>query len=111
MVKKATSQHHDADRTKIIIANKTSFKGAFIDEGKLGLGESDKYYILGDHLPLILKMLNFGIMSIISQYTKYNQDFLNSEAFSFIPDLRKLGITDITEDAFYHLVGVSPPLG
>jgi len=104
MVKKVAEQHPDADKRKLIIANKASFNGAFIDEGKLSLTGNHKYYILGDNLELIKKMLGFGIINIIGHYTKYGQDFLDNAAFKYLPDIRKLGITDITEDEFYKLI-------
>ena len=107
MVKKSNKQHPDADKRKLIIANKSSFIGAFIDEGKLGLTGNHKFYILGNNLELIKKMLNFKISNIISHYTKYTQDFLDSEAFKYLPDIRKLGIADITEDEFYKLIGLT----
>ena len=107
MVKKATEQHPDANKRKLIISNKSSFNGAFIDEGKLGLTGCNKYYILGDNLELILKLLSFKIINIISHFTKYTQDFLDKEAFKYLPDIRKLGIYDITEDEFYKLIGLT----
>jgi hypothetical protein len=33
--------------------------------------------------------------------------YLESDAFHYIPDIRKLGITDITEDEFYKLIGLT----
>ena len=48
--------HKDANKTKLIIANKCSFKGIFIDDGKLGLTGCNKYYILGNNLELLLKI-------------------------------------------------------
>ena len=30
--------------------------------------------------------------------TKYGQNFLDADFFTYVPDLRKLGYTDITED-------------
>lgn len=107
MVKKATEQHPDANKRKLIISNKASFNGAFIDEGKLGLTGCNKYYILGDNLELFKKMLQFRIINIIGHYTKYSQDFLDKEAFKYLPDIRKLGIADITEDEFYKLIGLT----
>lgn len=64
MVKKTIEQHPDLNKKKIIIANKRGFKGAFIANGKLSLTGNHKYYILGDNLELILKMLNFRIIEI-----------------------------------------------
>lgn len=107
MVKKATEHHPDATKRKLIIANKASFNGAFIDEGKLGLTGNHKFYILGDNLELVKKMLEFRIITIIGHYTKYGQDFLDNEAFKYLPDIRKLGIVDITEDEFYTLIGLT----
>jgi hypothetical protein len=107
MVKKASDVHPDANKRKLIIANKSSFAGAFIDDGKLSLTSTWKMYILGDNLEVILKTLNFKINKIISHFTKYKQDFLEHESLTYIPDIRKLGITDITEDEFYKLIGLS----
>jgi hypothetical protein len=107
MVKKATEQHPDANKRKLIISNKASFTGAFIDNGKLSLTGNHKFYILGDNLELVKKLLDFKISSIISGYTKYGQDFLDNEAFKYLPDIRKLGIADITEDEFYKLIGLT----
>ena len=107
LVKKATEQHPDANKRKLIIANKRGFKGAFIDEGKLGLTGNDKFYILGENLELIKKIMNFGISNILCDYTKYRQDFLEKDAFKYIPDIRKLGIQNITENEFYKLIGLT----
>jgi len=107
MVKKATDQHPDANKRKLIISNKSSFSGAFIDEGKLSLTGNDKSYILGDNLELLLKLLSFKISYMISHFTKYRQDFLEKEVYTYLPDIRKLGIQDITEDEFYKLIGLT----
>jgi hypothetical protein len=107
LVKKAIETHPDANKRKLIIANKRGFKGAFIDEGKLSLTGNHKFYILGDHLELVKKMLDFKIGAVISDYPKYGQSFLDNDAFQYLPDLRKLGITDITEEAFYTLIGLT----
>ena len=107
MVKKATEQHPDANKRKLIISNKASFTGAFIDEGKLSLTGNHKFYILGDKLEFVKKMLDYRIINIIGHYTKYGQDFLDNEAFKYLPDIRNLGIADITEDEFYKLIGLT----
>ena len=107
MVKKATEQHQDASKRKLIIANKASFTGAFIDDGKLSLTGNHKFYILGENLELLNNLLQFKITNIICHFSKYGQDFLDSEAFMFIPDIRKLGFDDITEHEFYELVGLT----
>ena len=107
MVKKATEQHPDANKRKLIISNKSSFTGAFIDEGKISLTGTEKIYMLGENLELILKIMNFGISNILCDYTKYRMSFLEKEVCNYIPDIRKLGIADITEDDFYKLIGLT----
>jgi len=107
LVKKATEQHPDANKRKLIIANKRGFKGAFIDEGKLSITGTEKFYILGDNLEIILKIMNFGISEIICDYTKYRMSFLEKEVCNYLPDIRKLGIAKITEDEFYKLIGLT----
>ena len=104
LVKKALSIHPDLTKNKLIIANKSGFNGIFIDNGRLALTGNKKYYILGDNLELILKLLKFKIFNIICQFTKYEQHYLDSEVFKYIPDIRKLGIKDISEDEFYKLI-------
>ena len=107
MVKKATEVHPDANKCKLIISNKASFTGAFIDDGRISLTGNHKFYILGDNLEIVKKMLGFGIMNIIGNYTKYGQDFLDSEAFKYIPDIRKMGnkFLSLEEDQFYSMIG------
>lgn len=107
LVKKATEEHPDGNKRKLIIANKRGFKGAFIDEGRLSLTGNHKFYILGNNLELIKKFMDFNICIVISDYLKYGQSFLDNEAFKYLPDLRKLGIADITEDEFYKLIGLT----
>jgi hypothetical protein len=107
LVKKALETHPDANKRKLIIANKRGFKGVFIDEGKLSLTGANKYYIIGDNLEVIKKMLGFNINVVISDFLKYSQSFLDKEAFKYIPDIRKLGIMNITEDEFYKLLGLT----
>ena len=107
LVKKTTEQHPDANKRKLIIANKRGFKGAFIDEGKLSLTGTEKIYMLGDNLEVILKLMNFGFANIICDYTKYRMSFLEKEVCNYIPDIRKLDIQDITEDEFYKLIGLT----
>ena len=104
MVRKAINVHPDADKRKLIIANKTSFKGVFIDDGKLSLTTNHKFYILGDNLETIHNMFKFKITDIIVNCCKYAQEYLEKDAFTYIPDIRKLGINDITEEDFYKLI-------
>jgi hypothetical protein len=51
--------------------------------------------------------MNFGISNILCDYTKYRMSFLEKEVCNYIPDIRKLGIADITEDEFYKLIGLT----
>ena len=107
LVKTATEIHPDANKRKLIIANKASFVGAFIDDGKLSLTGNHKFYILGEDLDLLKKMFSYKLLDIIGNYTKYGQNFLDAEAFSYIPDIRKLGIDNINEKQFYKLIGLT----
>ena len=107
-VKKAEVVHPDANKQKLIIANKASFAGAFIDDGRLSLTGNHKFYILGDNLYVILKLLSFKLFGVVSHFTKYGQDYLDKDAFDYIPDIRKLGIDDITESDFYKLIKLTP---
>jgi hypothetical protein len=107
MTKKAIEIHPDANKRKLIIANKASFVGAFIDNGKLSLTGNHKFYILGKNLEVLKKMFGYKLLDIIANYTKYGQNFLDSEAFSYIPDIRKLGIDNINETQFYKLIGLT----
>jgi hypothetical protein len=107
MTKKAIENHPDVKKRKLIIANKASFNGAFIDEGKLSLTGNHKFYILGKQLELTLKTIKFDIANLICNYTKYGQDFLDNEAFNYIPDIRKLKIKKISESEFYKLIGLT----
>ena len=63
--------------------------------------------MLGENLELILKIMNFEISNILCDYTKYRMSFLEKEVCNYIPDIRKLGIADITEDEFYKLIGLT----
>jgi hypothetical protein len=73
----------------------------------LNLTGNHKFYIVGDNLELLHKMLDFKIMNVIGHFTKYGQDFLDSEAFVYIPDIRKLGMAHITESELYRLIGLT----
>ena len=107
IVQEVEKPNEDTFKRKLIIANKCSFNGSFIDNGSLSICGTNNRYILGDNLELIQKILNFKLSKIIYYTTKYSQSFLSKEAFKYIPDLRKLGITDITEEEYYKLLGLS----
>ena len=53
------------------------------------------------------KLLQFKIIGLVNDYTKYGQDFISTVAFSYIPDLRKLSIGSITENGLYKLIGLT----
>ena len=105
-VNKSTERHVDAAKHKLIIAHKASLKGVIIDDGRLGICGTHIYYILGNIIffNFIKKLLNFKLIIIASLFSKYGQNFLDKDVFLYIPDLSKLGIKDITEDAFYKLI-------
>ena len=105
-VKRAIAHHPDADKRKLIIANKATFDGAFIDEGKLSLTGNHKFYILGDNLELIKKMLGFSVIKLLNNSIRYAMNFLEDAVFDYIPDLRKMGITDITEEEFLIFISI-----
>jgi hypothetical protein len=111
VVKTAIEQHPDANKFKLIIANKSGFTRTFIDDGRLSLTGNHKFYILGDDLEKLLKLFNTKLCNMLCQFTKYSQDFLDKEVFQFIPDIRKsndimLCIDD--EHRFYECIGFTP---
>ena len=106
LVKKTDKIHPDADKNKIIIANKSNFNGIFIDKGKLGMTGSDKFYILGNELEKQMNFMKFKIFNVIITFTKYRMNFLDKECFEFIPDIRKFD-KSINEDKFYNLLGLT----
>jgi hypothetical protein len=109
-VKKIKEQHKDTTKRKLIIANKSSFAGNMIDEGRLGFVGSDKCYILGDNLELIQKLLNTRLAGIISHFTKYRQDFLDKEAFTYLIDVRKVSkkeLPEITDECLYKYLNLT----
>lgn len=96
-VKKMIELHPDTTKTKLIIANKASLKGSLIDDGKLGLIGNHKFYILGDDLTKIQTLFETSIVDIISHFTKYGQDFLDKDCFTYIPDVRKIPTDQLKE--------------
>jgi hypothetical protein len=103
LVKKMVKAHPDINKHKLIISNKCSFNGVYIDDGKVGLTGNHKFYILGDNLELMKSFLSFKIFKLVEKFTKYNQQFLDKAVFDYIPDIRKLK-RDITEEEFYKLI-------
>ena len=73
----------------------------------MSLTGNHKFYIIGDELELLIKMLNYKIIDVIGHYTKYGQDFLDNDAFNYLPDIRKLNIKNINEKQFYKLIGLT----
>ena len=100
------SYHPDYNKNKLILSHKSELAGIFIDSGKLGICGTHNYYITDNNLTLIKKILSFDIIKKASIYTKYGQNFLDTDFFTYVPDLRKLGYTDITEDEFNKLIGI-----
>ena len=104
-VNRSAIRHTDADKSKLIIANKASLvNGIIIDDGRLGICGSNNYYILGDTntLELYRKIFNFKLIEIASLFTKFRQNFLDTDVFLYIPDLPKLGYE--TENELYKLI-------
>jgi hypothetical protein len=105
-VKKTIIEHKDMKSRKLIIANKSSFHGSMIDNGKLALIGNHKFYIMGDELEKIQKLLNSKLCDLISHFTKYGQDFLDKDAFTYIPDIRKIKTHNIINiESFYNYFG------
>jgi len=93
----------------LIIANKTNFAGMFVDNGKLGMTGSDKFYILGSNLGDLKKLMNFmnyKIFKLVIQFMKYRMYFLDKEAFEFIPDIRKFK-KFLSEKELYEKIGLN----
>ena len=104
-VKKMIEPFEDMKKTKLIIANKASLDGTLIDDGKLGLIGNHKYYILGDNLDKLQKLFATKIGYIITHYTKYGQDFLERDAFTYLPDVRQITeLSDVTDKNIYNLL-------
>jgi len=99
--------HPDYDKSKLILSHKSELEGIFIDNGKLGICGNDNYYIIGNNLKLIKKIFTFDIIKKAGIFTKYRQNFLDTDFLTYIPDLRKLGYVDITEEEFNNLIGLS----
>lgn len=91
-VKKMTSVHIDQSKCKLIIPNKSSFKGCFIDNGRLGLCGTDKFYILGDgdQLEKLKILLESNLCNFLVKFMKYRQHFLDEAVFDYIPDVRHI---------------------
>jgi len=106
-VKKLKVRHRDADKPKLIIANKSGFNGAFIDNGELGITGGEKVYILGTHLDQLKRMFTFKITYLIANLTKYRMDILDTVAYKYIPDIRKLNLPNLSESDLYKLIGFS----
>lgn len=85
-----TEKHPEHLTTKLILANKASLMGGIIDDGKLGLVGNHKFYILGDKLNILKIFFESKLCSLITHFTKYGQDFVDRDAFDYIPDIRKI---------------------
>jgi hypothetical protein len=87
-VKKMIQEHPHHTQKKLILANKASLKGGFIDKGKFGLVGNHKFYILGEKLEIVRKFLESSLCEMLVHFTKYGQDFVDNDAFNYIPDIR-----------------------
>ena len=103
-VKRTNNIHPHQHLSKLIFANKSSFKQGFIDKGKLSLTGNHKFYILGPNLAKLKKLFDFKIANVISNFTKYGQDFLDKHAFMYIPDIRLIK-EPVDEPSLYKLIG------
>lgn len=109
-VNRSTIRHIDADKSKLIIANKASLvNGIIIDDGRLGMCGNFNIYILGKahYINFIKKILNFKLIVIASLFTKFHQNLIDKDVFLYIPDLPKLGYHNMTEDELYKLINLT----
>lgn len=109
-VKKMKEKHKDTHLPKLIIANKRSFAGSFVDDGRLGLVGSDKFYIVGDNLPSLKKMFDTKLATMISKNVKFRQSFLEKDAILYVPDVRnipKTELPDVTDEHIYKYLGLT----
>lgn len=104
LVKLGLEIHPDTKQRKLIISNKTDFKGTFIDEGRFGLTGFHKFYLMGNDLEKVLEFFSYKIIKLIPLATRFKQSFLDKEALQYIPDLRKVSVKD--EDDFYKQIGL-----
>ena len=103
-VKKLDIRHPDANKPKLILANKSGFHGAFIDNGRLGLVGGEKIYIMGPELHILKRVFTFKLAYLIANLTKYRMDILDTMAYDYIPDIRKW---NVSESELYENIGFS----
>jgi hypothetical protein len=110
-VYRTKTPHPDANKHKLIIANKSSFAGVLLDDGRLGIVGSDKVYILGENtesLSRLKDVFDTKLGAMIAHYTKYRQDFLDRSAYKYIPDVRNIPASEmpkITDEALAEYFG------
>ena len=108
LVNRVSTPSPEASIHKVILCNKTLLSGYFIDEGKFSLARSDpNMFYTGDNLKIIHKMLGFKLLHLLVDATKYHMDLMSRDIGEYLPDLSKMGIDDIEEDAFYDLIGLT----
>lgn len=108
LVNRVSTPSPEASIHKVILCNKTLLNGCFVDEGKFSLAmSSPNVFFTGDNLKIIHKMFGFKLLHLLADATKYHMSLLNREIGKFLPDLSKMGIDDIEEDAFYDLIGLT----
>jgi hypothetical protein len=109
-VKKMKEKHPDTKTRKLIIANKSGFAGCMIDEGKLGMTGSDKFYIVGDNLERLLGLFKTKLANLVCNNTRYRQHFLDKGSFDYIIDVRhvsKKDLPEITDECLYNYLGLT----
>ena len=104
IVKKTNSIHPHAHIKKLILANKSSLQGAFIDNGHLSLTGNHKAYIIGSNLELMKSLFNYKLIRLLENYMKFYQDLVNRDVYNYIPDIRLLK-TPINESNLYKKIG------
>ena len=110
LVKKMKEKHPDTKTRKLIIANKSGFAGCMIDEGKLGMTGSDKFYIVGDNLERLLGLFKTKLANLVCNNTRYRQHFLDKGSFDYIIDVRhvsKKDLPEITDECLYNYLGLT----
>ncbi len=102
-LKRMTTAHPDTTTPKLILANKSSFRGSILDSGRLGLVGNHKFYITGSNLDRLQKVFNTKIANVIAENTRYGQHFLDKCAFNFIPDVRNIPTSELPDVTDAHL--------
>ena len=106
-VKKMKEKHPAINERKLILANKSSLRGGFIDDGNFGLVGNHKFYVTGEKLDMLEKFFSSNLCDVIVNLTKYGQDFVDTPAFEYIPDIRKICSKKYNIEKIYNYFGFS----